>query len=406
MRILALPNSFSIAHVTRLLEIAKILRARGHNIIFAGNGRGLDLVVAEEFEVRDLVDRDPNNIVSATRSKNFFLLFGDPQEIKHYTEAELAMYRELKPDLVLSDDRITASTSTSVANLPHAAVCNAHFTVYSQLPFYIPFYSPSGFQLPQILKQPIYDSELWIEKVFFDLMLKGVHQTRREYKLNKIFAYQYNEGKDLTLLADVPSFTPLNNLPKNFHYVGPITWSCPFPAPSSLEVWKQGKKRVYLTLGSGGFGELVCNCQHFADTDMTVIVTVGNLIDQVSKVSIPKNVFIEKYINASTILPHCDVIVCHGGNGTIYQALQYSVPIIGISSHAEQDYGARRIEQLGLGLRLVPKEVMKDFSVVIKAIDKVINTPKFKENAELFSLQLKNWEGAKNAADLLEKYFS
>lgn len=406
MKILALPNSFSIAHITRLLEIAKVLKKRGHEIIFAGSGKGLNLVVTENFEVRHLIDRDPEDIVSATRSKNFFLLFGDPQEIRHYIEAELDMYRSLKPDLVLSDDRITASTSTALVNLPHCAVCNAHFTIYSQLPFYIPFYSPSGFQLPEIFKQPTYNAELWIEKVFFDLMLKGIHQTRREYGLSKIFAYQYNEGKDLTLLADVSDFTPVISSPKSFQYIGPITWDCPFSPTASLEVWKQGKKRIYLTLGSGGFDELVSYCQYFADTDITVILSAGNLIDRVSNVNLPNNIFLEKYIKASLVLPYCDVIVCHGGNGTIYQALQYGVPIISISSHAEQDYGARRVEQLSLGLRLSPKEVMKNFSVVIESINQVINTPKFKENADLFSHKLRNWNGAENAADLLEKYFS
>ena len=41
MKILAIANAHALAHVTRLLEIAKVLRARGHEVAFAGHGKYL-----------------------------------------------------------------------------------------------------------------------------------------------------------------------------------------------------------------------------------------------------------------------------------------------------------------------------------------------------------------------------
>ena len=62
--------------------------------------------------------------------------------------------------------------------------------------------------------------------------------------------------------------------------------------------------------------------------------------------------FLEQYVNTETLLPHCDLVCCHGGNGTLYQALWHGLPSVVVTTHAEQYYGGKRIQQLGLGRAL------------------------------------------------------
>ena len=49
------------------------------------------------------------------------------------------------------------------------------------------------------------------------------------------------------------------------------------------------------------------------------------------------------------VLNHVDLMICHGGNGTIYQALAQGVPILGLTSIFEQEWNMNRVEELGLG---------------------------------------------------------
>ncbi len=51
----------------------------------------------------------------------------------------MLLYRQVKPDLVLSDFRFSAPISAQVAGIPHAAIVNASSTQYRALP-YVPVF--------------------------------------------------------------------------------------------------------------------------------------------------------------------------------------------------------------------------------------------------------------------------
>ncbi|GAB4378943.1 MAG: glycosyltransferase [Elainellaceae cyanobacterium] len=402
MKILALPYGNSVAHTSRLLEIAKVLENRGHELIFAGQGKCLDIVKLENFPVLKLLDVSLEQVVTALRTGKFSLLYGNASEIDAYVQAELALFQEIQPDLVLTDDRRTALISTKLLNLPHAAVVNAHVTNYSQLPLLLPMLgSRVGYPFPKPLDRFFYDVQAKIERQVYNTALRGIQIVQKKYGLEPVFAYQVAQGKDLTLIADTPQFTPLKKPPQNFHFVGPITWQSNLPKPEFLEQFKSYKKRAYIVLGSGGFKEFFKQLSAFEQSDFAIAIAAGELINEAPS-NLPKNVFIERYINADSLLPYCDVIICHGGNGTVYQALRHGVPVIAIPSHNEQDYNARRVQQLGLGKRLSHKQVWRDFTGLLTTMENVVSNGNYKQRANTFQQHLNQWQGAVRAADLIE----
>ncbi len=406
MKILAFPYGYSVAHTSRLLEIAKVLREKGHEIIFAGSGNCLKLASDIGFEVRELADVPIERVVEALRTTNFSLLYGNAKEMEHYINEELRLYQAIKPDVILVDDRRTSAASAEIAGLPHVSVVNAHVTNYSAFPLLLPFYQKRVEEnYPNSFVQLLHNLQLKVEQTFYNSTLKGIHQAREKLGLRRLFSYQITEGRNLTLIPDIPQFTPLKNPPDNFYYVGPITWQSNLPPTQFLEKFKSFPKKVYFTLGSGGFQEFVNQLKVFEKSPYGILVTAGELMDQLSDCTLPENIFVERYVNADLLLPHCDVVVCHGGNGTLYQALKYGVPVVSVPSHNEQDYGARRTSQLGMGIRLSPKEVMQDFSLILTAIETVLDNPSYKERAIQFSHQLKEWDGAIQSAHLIEKHF-
>jgi UDP:flavonoid glycosyltransferase YjiC (YdhE family) len=406
MRVLVLPYGNSVAHVSRVLEIAKVLRIRGHELIFAGSGKCLNIAKQENFSVLELLDVSLEQVVIALRTGNFSLLYGSPSEMADYVQAELTLYQQVKPDLVLTDDRRTALISTTLANLPHAAVVNAHVTNYSQFPLLLPILgSCVGYPLPKALSTVLYQLQVHIERQVYNSALKGFQSVQRNYGLEPAFAYQVAQGKDLTLIADTPQFTPLLNPPQNFHYVGPITWQSDLPEPKFLEQFKSYKRRAYLVLGSGGFKEFFKYLPVFERLDVAIAIAAGELVDEAPP-HLPDNIFVEQYINADALLPYCDVLICHGGNGTIYQALRHGVPVISIPSHNEQDYNARRVQQLGMGKRLSHERVWGDFGHLVQALEDVVSQPRHKQAAQTFQSHLKQWQGPVQAADLIEAKFS
>jgi UDP:flavonoid glycosyltransferase YjiC (YdhE family) len=158
-------------------------------------------------------------------------------------------------------------------------------------------------------------------------------------------------------------------------------------------------------LGSGGFKEFFKYLSLFEHSGFAIAIAAGELIDE-APVHLPENIFVERYINADALLPYCDEIVCHGGNGTIYQALRHGVPVLAIPSHNEQDYNARRVQQLGLGKRLSHQKVWQDFAQVLTTLEEVVNQASYRRTAQAFQKHLSQWQGPTQAADIIEAHFS
>lgn len=59
-------------------------------------------------------------------------------------------------------------------------------------------------------------------------------------------------------------------------------------------------------------------------------------------------------------------MVCHAGNGTIYQALMRGIPMVLIPSFFEQEWNAHRIVKLQLGEIHRPEAGIEDFVIKCK----------------------------------------
>lgn len=401
LRILVLINAHSIAHVTRPLEISKVLRARGHQIAFAGCGKYLEVARLEGFESIDLpglpVDR-MREVIRTGKGSDLYRV----DELGAWIESELALYKTFKPDLIISDNRITASTSAEVAKIKMVSILNSHMTMFREIPFYsvrrtaigkIPFLS----KILDILENKI-EFALWNL-----LVSSNLNTVRARLGLAKKYAYRIDEG-ELNLVPDLPEFNPLLGAPKNFVFLGPLTWNSVLPAPECRQKLDKNKKTVYFTIGSEGLDDLIAQIPNCFDLSKVQIVisTGGVAVDP--KVIPAGGVFIEKYVNAAELLPRCDLVVCHGGNGTIYQALTYGVPVLGISTHEEQFYCIKRVIDLGLGLGFRSKDLNKHgLKLVGKTATKILNSLSIKNNVQEYQRKIKAWSGAELGSQAIEQ---
>jgi hypothetical protein len=85
---------------------------------------------------------------------------------------------------------------------------------------------------------------------------------------------------------------------------------------------------------------------------INVIATLGRGLDPRRFGPQPAHVRIASYIPQSLVLPHCDLVVSHGGSGTVLGALTAGVPSLVLPMGGDQPHNAARCEALGVGLRL------------------------------------------------------
>lgn len=171
--------------------------------------------------------------------------------------------------------------------------------------------------------------------------------------------------RHLVLAPFPPSFRdprcPLPATARSFRLGADSPTACPAPAWAAA---LPGAPVVYLTLGtvfnleSGDlFARALTGLRRLA---VNVLVTVGREIDPAELGPQPASITIVGYIPQAEILPHCDLVVSHGGSGSVLGALAHGLPSVLIPIGADQPLNAARCVELGLGLMLDPVAATPD----------------------------------------------
>src|SRR5262249_45511834 len=183
-------------------------------------------------------------------------------------------------------------------------------------------------------------------------------------------------------------------MPENYRYIGPITWEADLPEPAWLQRLDPSRPTLYFTMGSTGdaqfFDEAI---RVFGDTEYQILITTGGLADLGS---VPSNVFVEQYAPGKALMNAADVVVSHGGNGTIYQALSSGVPIIGFPSIFDQEINLQRVCALGAGLRMWRSEY--DAKTLKRAVEQVLGEPAYRTRCQELARRIAYMDGPRRAA--------
>lgn len=115
------------------------------------------------------------------------------------------------------------------------------------------------------------------------------------------------------------------------------------------------------------------------DMDINLIMASGPTNDPKSFGHQPPNVRIESYVPHTKILPRCDLIISHGGFGTIHACIENALPMILCPLEGfDQPLNADHIKELGWGEH-VPRDSLESVDVR-KIINGVIADPNYRKN--------------------------
>ncbi len=124
----------------------------------------------------------------------------------------------------------------------------------------------------------------------------------------------------------------------------------PFEVPESL---RDGDgSLVYLSLGSLGSADVELMRRLvavLAEAPHRYIVSKGPRADEID---LPDNMWGEARVPQTSIIPHCDLVITHGGNNTTTEAFHFGKPMIVLPLFWDQYDNAQRVDELGFGVRL------------------------------------------------------
>ncbi len=398
MKILIMPYTPTLSHISRPLLIAEELRRRGHEIIFAGESSKVSFIRDAGFEVLPTYEPDPEVLFANIRKGK--MRFVEDNVIERMIEADLALFKEVNPDIVLTDGRFSARISTHIAGIKHVAVVNVSSTEYRAEP-YIPFFDfiPDSLHLGK----PRDYLNLKLEIAIFDSVMGIFKKLSRHYGIkDTVTATNCLTGKDYTLLPDIPEYFPTKKIPKNYRYIGPITWNSKLSEPGWWPPKKNGRKLIYISTGTTGIGDFFSIIYDLLKNDLqfTSIITTGAQSKKLK--TIDGRLYVEDFMDGDLAIDAADIVVCHGGNGTIYQALQQGKPIIGIPTIPDQKFNMRRVEALGLGRTLAWKDFESSPESLLELITEVCEDESIKDNLSKFKELLDQYHAPSIASDIIE----
>lgn len=311
-----------VGHVQPLIPVARAAEAAGHTVAVAGSGNqvfalraagftafGTSEARARAIEPMPLLKLDPEKEDRDLR-ENFAR-----RGARRHAAAVLELIRTWKPDAVVRDE---VDFGSAIAAARMAIPCATVLVL-----------AAGEFLRKEVVAEPL-------------------HELRSDYELPPDPELSMLDG-DLVLSPFPSSFrSPGSPLPSNAFYFRPAAVMPPHPMSKT--------PTVYFTLGT------VFNVPELYERVLTglrelpvnAVVTVGEQVDPAVFGPQPAKVRIDRFIPQALLLPRCDLVVSHGGSGSVIGALAHGLPSVLMPLGADQPYNAKRCVELGVARVLDP----------------------------------------------------
>lgn len=176
------------------------------------------------------------------------------------------------------------------------------------------------------------------------------------------------------------------------------------PWPDALP----GAPTVYATLGTifnAESGDLFARLlEGLRALPLNAVVTVGRGLDPRAFGPQPPHVRVERHLPQVRVLARCDLVVSHGGSGTVVDALAAGLPSVLLPLGADQLLNAARCEALGVGVPLDPVRVTPQ--AIAAAVTRVLDDRAMAAAARGFAREIAALPGPDACVPALERIAS
>ncbi len=374
---IAIVSQWLLGHLVPALGIGAELAERGH-----------DVSVLSPDSFRPLVEQAGLRFVEVICGKY-------PHKFMDATLRETdEIYKQLHPDLVLCDSALSAPAyAAEKRGLPWVSYQTAVYTSDEHLP---------GVKRVNERMRTIYQQEL--------------NTLRHDYGLPPLTDMARTRGDLAGLSAELHLMLFLEELlseqvelPHGSQIVGPCAFEPEASAPYTMAARDPQLPNVVVCTSSAdkpGYAELT---QRYVEQALTAFPqgtaqvylvadeAVANLVG-----STPDHVhWVQSFPNHHLLFPHADVIVTHGGCGTLQKAIRCQVPMVVIPLGIDHIRLAERCEELGIA-KVMRMEAMHA-ELLQQSATQALQDVEMKQKLAQLSGKVDEQRSNRRAADEIEK---
>ncbi len=373
-----------------LVPLAQTLQAAGHEVAFAcarsycptveATGfrcfpAGFDWLLSDREQVYARVQEEvARRATPLSPLADIYARFLPAQMISDL----LSLARSWAPDVLVRDPmEFAGCIAAECLGIPHAA-CGPLFV----------FWQGAWHDSPGEVPKPELDT------------LRRAHGLPPDPALVMLYRYLY-----LAFLP--PAFVgPALAVPSTVQFLRPISFNQ--SGDEGLPAWVTQlpeRPTVHASLGTifhRTHGVFTAILDGLRDEPINLILAVGRDQDPVQFGPQPPNVFIERYIPHTALLPYCDVVITHGGFSSVMVCFNQGLPMVLMPlAGGDQRGNAHRCAALGVGQIIAPDQRTPER--IREAVLEVLGNRRYRARAAQVRDEMQRLPEPEYAVTLLEK---
>lgn len=386
MRVYFAPCGIGLGHVGRIMPIAKRLQKEHSDVAFSTYGEGISYVEHEKFPLMKAppigFKVKPDGSIdfrqTAVNPGPFFASF----TLLNQINAEVKFIENFKPDVVVSDSRISSLLAARLLGIPRICMLNQ-------------------FQLIVPRKKHLLHWARFADSIALTLIGK-----------------MWTSGNTV-LIPDFPAPYTISagnlNIPKsyrkNVRLIGPILEVRPDELDSEDRLRRKlelpsDKPMIFVPI-SGAVKEkafltgLMSKILLEFPDEYEIVMSLGYPDENIRQVR-HGNLTIHKWIpNRFEYLKACDMVIARAGHGTITQAMCYGKPVILVPTpgHTEQINNAKQASDLGVARILLQENLNKQ--ELLKCVKRVLEDTA-QEKLKTIQQEALRYDGVEEAAQTIK----
>ncbi len=288
---------------------------------------------------------DSAEVIEKVRRFDFSWLNSELPE--HIYKEQVRAIETYRPVAVLGDNSPTLKMAAEKTGVLFLSLMNGYMSKYYAGHRAISRYHPAYRLISWMPEKIKIQATTWGEKKAFKKLHASFSKIRRKENLKPLSSYLDELEGDLTMICDLPELFPQQQLPDNYCFVGPLFYDNGEVSTQNCPAAESEEKNILVLMGSSGDWQHAhfLNDPYYSKFNVTAIGDHKRTLSASHISHIP-------FAHVHERFPGADLIICHGGNGTIYQALLYKVPLLALTTHCEQEWNIRALEKQHLGFCL------------------------------------------------------
>lgn len=385
------PCGIGLGHAGRCLSLALKLKKLGHRIIFSTYGDAYQFIKNKGYPVLSVPALTLGETAYGEVDFRLTMIQG-PKAIIWFIRQivrEISYISSIKPKLVISDSRLSTVIASRILGVPCILLLH-------QFKLILPHRTPLGFW--RRLIKPI------VERMIMEFLLPF-------WKLSEEILIPDYPPPYTVAKAHIPCH--IVNEAK-IRFIGPIMERYPDELLDEIIgenlIQSESKPLVYVTFGGTRKEKDYVNkilLKKLLEGSKTFNIIFSRGIPGNSPPKVIKNMWIYDWVpDRYGILKSSSLIVTNSGHGSILEAMMYGLYMILIPTpyHTEKQNHAKTVEKMGLA-KVVQQNQLSQVNL-IKLIDDILNDIKKLRRAKEVALRVSNFNGTKNAINIILNYFN